>query len=297
MQTTDLVKSLSIENLVNQRAGVVEKLGQAVTLIREAAAVAAAGHLGMPRLMISNGYGRGHGSSERTVADARIGTRRDGSTWEHEADDRADVDRIIRLGVDAAAWQYLMHESGLRSLMDAKARADWDRSIGEGDIPELTDANIRSTFRMLHDARADIFERGVIACFKSLAWSYKTNLPQKFGKRIVITYLRNSVTAGKWGGGSGSLGHVNHGRCDVLDDLSRVFSVVDGKLEPDHRQGWHSRLNQCDKVGDPDPADEYMSVRCYRNGSGHVTFKRLELVDQLNLIIARHYPGCLPAPK
>ena len=27
------------------------------------------------------------------------------------------------------------------------------------------------------------------------------------------------------------------------------------------------------------------------------TFKRLELVDQLNLIIARHFPGCLPEPK
>jgi hypothetical protein len=108
------------------------------------------------------------------------------------------VDHIIRVGVDAAEWQYLMHESSLRSLMDAKARADWDRSISEGEISELTDANIRSTFQMLHDARGDIFERGVIACFKSLAWSYKTNLPPKFGKRIVITYPRNSVSGGKW---------------------------------------------------------------------------------------------------
>ncbi|MBI2754664.1 MAG: DUF4942 domain-containing protein, partial [Betaproteobacteria bacterium] len=205
---------------MNQRAAVIERIGKAVELIREAAQIAAAGNLGMPRLMVSSGFGRGHGSAERTIADARVGTRSDGSTWEHEASDRADVDRIVRLGVDAAAWQYLMHESGLRSLMDAKARADWDKSISEGNIPELTDANIRSTFKMLHDARGDIFERGVVACFKSLAWDYKTNLPHKFGKRIVITQVRNSVSGGKWGS-SGSLGHVNHGRCDVLDDLSR----------------------------------------------------------------------------
>lgn len=296
MQSTELVKSLSIENLVNQRAAVIDRIGKAVELIREASQIAAAGHLGMPRLLVSTGFSGGLGSEERTIADARVGTRSDGSAWEHEASDRADVDRIVRLGVDAAAWQYLMHESGLRSLMDAKARADWDKSISEGNIPELTDANIRSTFTMLHDARGDIFERGVVACFKSLAWDYKTNLPQKFGKRIVITYLRNSVSGGKWAS-SGSLGHVNHGRCDVLDDLARVFSVLDGKPEPDHRQGWYSRLNRCDKVGDPDAADDYMSVRCYRNGSGHVTFKRLELVDQLNLIISRHFPGCLPEPK
>lgn len=294
MQSTEVVKSVSVENLVNQRAAVIERIGKAVDLIREASQIAAASHLGMPRLMVSTSFSRG--SSERTIADARIGTRRDGSAWEHEACDRADVDRIVRTGVDAAAWQYLMHESGLRSLMDAKARADWDQSISEGNIPELTDANIRSTFQMLHDARGEIFERGVIACFKSLAWSYKTNQPQKFGKRIVISYLRHSVTGGRWGS-AGSLGHVNHGRADALDDLSRVFAVVEGKPEPDHRQGWYGRLNQCAKVGDPDPSDAYMSVRCYRNGSGHVTFKRADLVDQLNRIIARHYPGCLPEPK
>jgi len=67
--------------------------------------------------MISNGYGRGYGSTERAIADARIGTRSDASTWERDADARSEIDKIVRLGVDAAAWQYLMHESGLRSLM------------------------------------------------------------------------------------------------------------------------------------------------------------------------------------
>ncbi len=40
-----------------------------------------------------------------------------------------------------------------------------------------------------------------------------------------------------------------------------------------------------------------MSVRSYRNGSGHVKFKRPDLVDRMNLIVAKHFPGCLPAPK
>jgi len=40
------VKSLGIDNLVNQRAAVIERIGQAVALIQEAATIAAAGHLG-----------------------------------------------------------------------------------------------------------------------------------------------------------------------------------------------------------------------------------------------------------
>ena len=129
MQSAELVKSLSIGNLVNQRAAVIERLDKAVTLIREAAEIASVAHLGMPRLMISTGFGRGHGSGVRAVADARVGTRRDGSAWEQEGADRGDVDRTIRLGVNAAAWQYLMHESAcVRSWTPRRARTGTARS-------------------------------------------------------------------------------------------------------------------------------------------------------------------------
>lgn len=292
----ELVPSVSIANMVNQRAAVMMKINSAAELMREAALLASAAHLGMPRVTISIGYSRGY-SSECALSDAYLGADRAGNTHEYKALERADSDRLIRLGVDSAAWQYLMHESGMRSLMDATARAKWDKAISEGDIPELTEANVRSTFGMLRDSRGEIFERGVIAVFKGLGWCYKTNLPQKFGKRIVIGYMRNSVSAGKWGGGSGSLGHVSHQGCDKIDDLTRVFHVLDGKPEPDHRVGWYGRLMACNKVSDPDAADDYLSIRSFRNGNGHVTFKRFDLVDKMNLIIAKHYPGALPAPK
>lgn len=299
MSTTELVPSVSIANMVNQRAAVMQRMQAAIDLIREASEIAGAAHLGMPRVELSNTYSR-HGGGVQ-LANARLrSTGRDGSTWDHDQAADADARKALRVGIDAPAWQYLMHESGMRTLMDAEARKKWDEAISNGDVPELTDPNVRSTFKMLHDSRGEIFERGVIACFKGLAWDYKTNLPQKFGKRIVLTCLRSSVSAGRWGstGSSGSLGYVSHnGTCDRLDDLSRVFNVLDEKPEPDHRQGWYSRIASCNKLGDPDPADDYMSVRCFRNGNGHVTFKRPDLVDKMNLIIAKHYPGALPAPK
>lgn len=295
MSARDLVPSVSVENMVNQRAAVLERIGQAVTLLNEAAGIAAAGHIGMPRFLVATGYGRHH-NTELEVVNARFWPGRDGSTHDTSARERADVDKAIRIGVDAAAWQYLMHESGLRTLMDADARTKWDEAIRAGDVPELTAANVRSTFGMLHDSRAEMFERGVIACFKALSWQHKTNLPQKFGKRIVLTYLRGSVTGGKWGSG-GSLGHPNYDRCSRLDDLTRVLSVLDGKPEPDHRQGWYGRMNQCAKVGDPDAEDAYLSIKSFRNGNGHVTFRRLDLVERMNQILAKHYPNALPEPK
>lgn len=294
--TTDLVPSVSVANMVNQRAAMIDRMRQAFTLIQEAADIADNANLGMPRVMISNDYGRHAG--EMMVADARIRTDSSGKPWTLERSPAVDLERKLRLGIDCAAWQYLMSQSGLRSLMDAEARKKWDEAVSKGDVPEFTEPNVRSTFGMLHDARGEMFERGVITCFKGLSWDYKTNLPQKFGKRIVMRFIRGQVTPGRYGGGGTSLGHVNYTSCDKLDDMERVLSVLDGKPEPDSaRRGWYSRLVGCDKTTDPDAASDYISVRSFRNGNGHATFKRLDLVDRMNQIIAKHYPGALPAPR
>lgn len=291
--TDALVPSVSVANMVNQRAAVVDRMRQAFALIQEAADIAEAAHVGMPRVTLSNDYGR-HASGVH-VAAARLKTDSRGRVWNQDASPQDDLERVLRLGIDCSAWQYLMHESGLRSFMDSKARETWDKSIAEGDVPEFTEANVRSTFTMLHDARGEMFERGVIACFKGLAWCYKTNLPQKFGKRIVLRFARHQILGGRFG--STTLGSPSLDRCNVLDDLSRVFHVLDGKPEPDIRRGWYGRLSDCRTTTDPDAEDDYMRIRSFKNGNGHATFKRPELVDRMNLIIAKHYPGALPAPK
>ncbi|EEC8158519.1 DUF4942 domain-containing protein, partial [Escherichia coli] len=37
------------------------------------------------------------------------------------------------------------------------------------------------------------------------------------------------------------------------------------------------------------------SIRYFKKGSAHITFRKPELVDRLNDIIAKHYPGQLSA--
>lgn len=291
----DIIPSVSIENMVNQRAAVMQRINAAFALIQEAADLAAAANVGMPRVLISTSYGRGtHGLD---VAAARIKTDSSGRPWSIDRSPQTELDKHIRLGIDCAAWQFLMHESGLRTFMDTAARKAWDSAIHDGEVPEFTANTVRDTFGTLHDTRGEMFERGVIECFKGLSWHYKTNQPQKFGKRIVLTYMRDSITAGRYGSGSTTLGSVNFGNSNRLDDLTRVMSVLDGKPEPDHRQGWYGLLSKVNRTTDPDAANDYLSVRSFRNGNGHVTFKRLELVDVMNRILAKHYPNALPAPK
>ncbi|BAU77435.1 hypothetical protein KF707C_p460 (plasmid) [Metapseudomonas furukawaii] len=185
--------------------------------------------------------------------------------------------------LDAAGWQHLMHESGMRSLMNAEARDSWDKSITNGEFPALTKENIGATFARLHDARQSMFEDGVISVFRRLSWCYKTNQPFKFGKRIIVDYLF-------------SHGYPNHRQTDELDDLMRVMSILDGKPEPDHRNGTYQLISGSKQQGNT-AENDYLHIRWYLKGSGHITFKRLDLVDQLNEILAKRFPRVLSRDK
>ena len=267
------VKSISIEGLINQRRGILDRLEQAISTLQEAKAMDRAA-----------GLGDDFRSFERVL--------QDDSNYRTTTLLEDGAIEGMRKRLDARAWQHLLHESGIRTLMDATARKEWDEKIMKAEVPELTKENVTATFGALYGSRQEIFERGVIAAFKSLSWDYKTNRPFAFGKRIVVRYLRSSVS-----GPGSSLGWPNMRRCDELDDLIRCLHVLDGKPEPDHRQGVYSMLHHQDRKNIPVTETEYLTFRSFRNGNAHVTFRRPDLVEKMNRILARHYPAMLPADR
>lgn len=266
-----LVKSISIENLLAQRDGIVKRIGLAIEQLKEAETIAEAA--GVTDAVKYRGFNYVLQGPDRYRDTELLGE---------------NAIEVITRRLDANAWNHLMHESGIRTLMDAKARAEWDEKISKVEVPPLTDENIRATFGDLYAARGDIFDRGVINVFRSLSWDYKTNRPFKFGRRIIIRFLRGQVQ-GKGGG----LGWPTQRHCDELDDLIRVFSVLEGKPEPDHRQGTYHLLYSNEQRFKRDVEHEYMQIRSFKNGNGHITFKRPDLVERLNKIIAQHFPGAL----
>lgn len=194
----------------------------------------------------------------------------------------------ITRNIDRSLWRELMLKSGMLSLMDAQARDQWHLNLEDGDLPAISEANILSTFEQLHQSKAEVFERGIINVFKGLSWDYKTNSPCFFGKKIIISSL---VTHNRWGY------NLTWGfRRDQLADLERMLFLLDGKAIPDNRADIsinlmnHIRDNPGKDVYD----DTYFSIRYFQKGTAHLTFKRPELVQKMNDIIAKHYPDQLP---
>ena len=75
---------------------------------------------------------------------------------------------------------------------------------------------------------------------------------------------------------------------------------LDGKPEADYRQGCYAQLGAAFREQSAWPKsyqNDYFELRLFRNGNGHLCFKRLELIDAMNTIIARHFPNALAAPR
>ncbi|EAM8903329.1 TPA: DUF4942 domain-containing protein [Salmonella enterica] len=197
--------------------------------------------------------------------------------------------KAITRNLDRNIWRDLMKKSGMLSIMDAQARDQWYRNLESDDIPAISEANILSTFEQLHQSKDEVFERGVINVFKGLSWDYKSNSPCKFGQKIIVNGL---VKYDRWGYS------LNWGwQRDRLADLERMLMLLDGKPVPDNRADVTRRLGDHihENSGSNSYEDGMFKIKYFQKGTAHIIFKRPELVDKLNDIIVRHYPGMLAA--
>jgi len=114
-------------------------------------------------------------------------------------------------------------------------------------------------------------ECGVINVFKSLNWNYKTHSPCQFGKKVIVDGL---VRYDKWSF------LLNWGkRRDQLAELERMLNLLDGKPVPENRNDLTVRLDtHISKQSLSEIIeDDYVSIRHFQKGSGHITFKQLDL--------------------
>jgi hypothetical protein len=220
-----------------------------------------------------------------------IGTSRySHSSWVQTHQQKYDVYLIdAKLRLRAQMWRKLIDESGMKTFMGAKAISEWDEMVIEPskfkDLPEITVDNIQATFEALHKDKGTMFNRAVIDVFKALSWDYKSNIPHKFGKKVILGFI---------------YAYGKHASKDKINDLERAFFVLDGRNVPDWRDAAGTQIHdKACKFGGTKPMQfefDYFNVKTFKNGNAHVVFTQPGLVDQLNKIIATAYPSCLP-PK
>jgi hypothetical protein len=117
---TELLPSISIANFVNQRNAVMSRIEQAMALLQEAQAIATDANLGIPCI---------------TVEETNWITSRPVIMGLYPEPQLA-MERLRR-AIDSGAWDHLLRSSGLRSLMDAASRKQWDDQIKKKNVPDM----------------------------------------------------------------------------------------------------------------------------------------------------------------
>ncbi|EFC3136109.1 TPA: DUF4942 domain-containing protein [Escherichia coli] len=195
---------------------------------------------------------------------------------------------ITRLA-DRKIWDRLMTDTGMYTFMSSCQRDEWNSQLMSDTCLEITLDNVLATFRHLNASKMQTFEQGLIDVYRKLSWDYRTNNPCHLGKRIIIENLLY-----RWSNGRVTLDCSGR---EALDDLVRPFYLLEGRNVPDFRSSIGAQygefLGNGDNVGKL-LEGEYFTVRGYQKGTVHIVFKRSDLVEKLNDIIARHYPGALP---
>lgn len=266
-QGTTLIPSVAIDHIIALREEGLKKYADGLAMLKEA------------RKLFNYASG-GHKISR---FDEQV---HDALRWETHPE---RIEKAIKKIVDVKIWQRLMSDTGMYTLMSQKQQDEWERQLDSDDMPEITLDNVLATFKHLNACKLDTFEQGVIDVFRSLSWDYRTNNPCRLGKKIILSGLLET-----W-----RKGHIcaSYSRAAKLDDLARPFYLLDGKNIPDYRVADSANFIEFfNREGFSGAVYEgaYFTVRYFKKGSAHIVFKRPELVEQINEIVARHYPAMLP---
>lgn len=77
-----------------------------------------------------------------------------------------------------------------------------------------------------------------------------------------------------------------------------MLFLLEGKAIPDNRRDVTARLYEhisAHRQRAEVYEDEFFSIRYFQKGTAHITFKRSDLTEKMNDIVAKHYPGMLAA--
>jgi len=175
------------------------------------------------------------------------------------------------------AWRAIIEKMELRHMMSTKRRDELDKSIQDGELPEITAENIFATCAGLIDNVHDYLNEAVQEVFDFLRpphSRYKTNSEFEIGKRVIV---RVCYYTG-W----------NHPHIDYndqnLSNLHNVFALLDGCGPCKTYHGpIHDAVQSMECFGIVKET-EYFRLKICKNGNMHVEFKRPDLVKKLNEI-------------
>ncbi len=182
------------------------------------------------------------------------------------------------------AWQQVINKIGLEKMITGKRRDELRKNVEDGKMPPFTTADIMNFMQMLSGSAQDLTKEIITEAFQVLTpgrrdhrrrEAYKTNekyARRSVGKKAILTWIVEQ----RYGGGL----QVKYQSQDKMLLIDKAFHLLDGKGIPD---GYQSPL--IDAINNnPVGHTEYFTYKAYQNSNLHITFRRPDLVKEMNKI-------------
>jgi len=208
--------------------------------------------------------------------------------------------RVARRLVDIDVWSWIIQHTELERLMDKKAkdelraqmayvpeRFDYHtKALINGDeiargLPEVTVENVFATLEKFRGEAETIWRRGIANAFSNLDRRFRSHDGFKIGGRVVLTYVFDEY---------GRLSYSSRAG-DILIDIERVFSILDGKPEGSFQSAVRALQDRQSGFSPTQSLHElpYFRIRGFKNGNAHLWFTRDDLVRKVNKLLAEFY--------
>lgn len=191
-------------------------------------------------------------------------------------------DRAMR-DLNRRLWRQAFDLTGFRQLMDTEAVNSFNREL-DSSPPDFTENNIRSTFLSVSQEADALFRRGLVNVFRGLSLGYRTNASEPFrvGDKVICDYMVTNFHSPRL------MVNYSESASNRLDDIDRVFKTLDDqKFTP---RALEVAINAAWADGDDNTfEDDYFRIKGFKKGSMHIWFKRPDLLEKANELIAQHY--------
>ena len=206
--------------------------------------------------------------------------------WQYQKPDEyfKSIQKTIKRGV----WKAILDHLQINKVASQKRKDELYQHLEKDELPEVTLAAIFDIVESFRQNAGEMAKESYIAAYKALRpWQntynkgYKTNLKSNdlgIGSKVVLAGRVEHSAYGNF--------RINHYRRDDLIEVDRVFHLLDGA--PFQANGsYNSPLVDGIETGENGTGQtEYFSWKCFGNGNLHLTFRRPDLVRQLNQICA-----------
>ena len=205
----------------------------------------------------------------------------------HELSDYALNDPVataneLIAGIRRNVWRYVLRQTGVSELCTTRRREELEREIDSDECPELNQNTVWRLLENLNNGLDDMFNEALKEVFKTLTpgacqWdTYKTNEGDAVGSKVIL----GGYISPDYGGGF----RVNyHSWAEQgIQAIDNIFHLLDGKGVSKHPGGLLTAINGAGGKKEQSCETAYFECKWFKKGTLHITFKRLDLVEELN---------------